>query len=212
MATCCNQCFDITCPHGGTPGTPCMNFAFTNASAHRNPDGSYTPAMRNTLPLEVRHLDGQHIDRLSGYVVATTAPVVASAAENTLIAGLAADTVVLSDVGAIIGLVERFPAQAPDAKRNLNRLLSTANGAQTQQIGIAYNEIARAVTVAAGKPALSATTTAQFKLVNYPMATLFQNIVRNVEKGEDNIEDKTEMFDPSTGKKYIPFAKAPKVT
>ena len=33
-----------------------------------------------------------------------------------------------------------------------------------------------------------------------------------MEKGEDHMEDKTEMFDPSTGKKCIPFAKATKVT
>ena len=212
MTTCCVQCFEITCPHGVTPATPCINFAFTNANAHRNPDGSYPAAMRNTLPFEVRQLDEHHIDRLSGHTVVTAAPIVASAAENTLIAGLAADTVVLSDVGTIIGLVERLPAQAPDAKRNLNRLLSTANGAQTAQIGIAYTEIARAVTAAASTPALTATTTTEYKVVNYPLATLFQNIIRNVEKGEDNMEDKTEMFDPSTGKKYIPFAKAPKVS
>jgi len=164
------------------------------------------------MPFEARQLDGQHIDRLFGYTVVAAAPIVATAADNTLIAGLTADTVVLGDVGTIIGLVERFPVQAVAARRNLNRLLSTANGAQTAQIGIAYVEIARTVVNAASTPALPATTTAQYKVVNYPLATLFQTIVRNVEKGEDHLEDKNELFDPSTGKKYIPFAKAPKVT
>lgn len=208
----CIQCWETFCPHGANLATPCIHFAFTDANAQRNPDGTYPAAMRNSMPIEVRQLDGPHIDRLTGYTAVAAAAVVATAAETTLTTGLVNDTVVLGEVGAIIGLVERFPAQAAAARRNLNRLLSTANGAQSNQIGIAYNEIARIVDKAASGPALPVTTTAQFKVVNYPKATLFQTIVKNVEKGEDHMEDKTEMFDPSTGKKYIPFAKATKVT
>ena len=212
MTTPCDQCFDITCPRGANAASTCVAFGFHDPAANRNPDGSYTAAMKASMPFEARQLDGPHIDRITGHTVAAAAPIVATAAATAIIAALAADTVVLSDVGKLIGLVEKFPMQAAAAKSNLNRLLSTANGAQTAQIGIAYIEIARAVANAASTPVLSATTTAQYKLVNYPLATLFQTIVKNVEKGEDHLEDKNELFDPSTGKKYIPFAKATKVT
>ena len=161
MTTPCDQCFEITCPHGANAASTCVAFGFHNPTANRNPDGTYSAAMKASMPLETRQLDGLHIDRITGHTVVAAAAIVATAADTALIAGLAADTVVLSDVGKLIGLVEKFPMQAAAAKSNLNRLLSTANGAQTAQIGIAYIEIARAVANAASTPVLSATTTAQ---------------------------------------------------
>ena len=138
MTTPCDQCFDITCPRGANAASMCVAFGFHDPAANRNPDGSYTAAMKASMPFEARQLDGPHIDRITGHTVAAAAPIVATAADTALIAALAADTVVLGDVGKLIGLVEKFPVQAVAARSNLNRLLSTANGAQTQQAGIAY--------------------------------------------------------------------------
>lgn len=41
---------------------------------------------------------------------------------------------------------------------------------------------------------------------------MFQHIVKNVTKGTEVVEDAREMFDATSGKKYIPFASATKAT
>ena len=51
-----------------------------------------------------------------------------------------------------------------------------------------------------------------FQQTNYPLATLFQLVVKTVEKGVDASNVSQEFLDTVTGKKYVPFAKATKIT
>ena len=50
-----------------------------------------------------------------------------------------------------------------------------------------------------------------YKQATYPQAMLFQTIVKAHVRGTEVLEDTKEMFDPSTGKTYVPFASAIKV-
>ena len=214
--TICGQCYESSpvCEHGDTPGTACAKFAFTNAPAQRLANGTYPVGMMNSMPIEARSLDGPHLDRLTGFTAAPDAVNAPTAAETALVVLLDANTATATDIGNMIGLCRRFPAQLAKSRENLARLLGAgATQAIVAAIGLALNELREDAKAGAVLPtAVLASTTAEFQVHNYPKATLFQTIVKSVEKGADLREDATELLDPTTGKKYVPFAKATKVT
>ena len=210
----CNQCYEQPpiCLHGANPATKCQAFAFTDALACRQSNGTYTATCRNSMPVETRQLDGPHIDRLVGHSPAAPAVAVLTAAETTLVANMAADTTAVGAMGDMINLLDRFPQHHEEVKRTMNRLLTSCNAAQTNHANIVYNEIARAKDALEKQTVVTATTPAAYKVINYPKATMFQSIVKNVEKGDVTQESANELLDPSTGKKYIPFEKSTKVS
>ena len=215
VMTICGQCYESShvCEHGDTPATPCAKFAFMNATAQRLANGTYPASMMNSMPTEVRGLDGPHLDRLTGFTAAPAAVNAATAAETALVILLDADTATVADIGNMIGLCRRFPAHLGKSRENLARLLVGATQAIAAAIWITLTELREDSKAGAVQPtAVLATTTAEFKVANYPLATLFQTIIKSVEKGADLREDASELLDPSTGKKYIPFAKSTKTT
>ena len=56
-----------------------------------------------------------------------------------------------------------------------------------------------------------ASTSSEYREKNYPQATIFQDIIKSVAKGIEPADDSKEMFDPVTGKTYVPFAKSIKL-
>ena len=92
--TICGQCYESSpvCEHGDTPATPCAKFAFMNATAQRLANGTYPASMMNSMPTEVRGLDGPHLDRLTGFTAAPAAIFAPTAADTALIALLLLDT------------------------------------------------------------------------------------------------------------------------
>ena len=80
-----------------------------------------------------------------------------------------------------------------------------------KKVEFCCSEIRRATLEAAKDDDMKATTAAGYKQAVYPRATLFQTACKAVVKGTEVIEDAREMFDPATGKKYVPFDKATKV-
>ena len=207
----CNWCWEVDpiCTHGTNPANPCVAKAFTNMLNLRQANAVYPATVRNTLPSEVRQLDGIHLDRIINFTPAAPAVLVQSAAEAALIVHLGANTLPYADVGDVIELCSRFPGNVLEARRNMARLLGAANQAQTAQIGVALSEI-RAMASAAPNPV--AATAAEYKVQNYPKATLFQVIIKQVEKGEEYQEAAAEFLDPATGKKYVPFPKTVKAS
>ena len=207
----CGCCWerDPICTHGTNPANPCVAFAFTNILTLRQANAVYPATLRNTLPPEVRQLDGVHLDRIIQFTPAAGAPLVQTVEEQALIAHLTANTLPYAEVGETIELCTRFPGNIVDVRRNMGRLLGAANQAQTAQIGVTLAEI-RAISTSA--PVATLTTTAEYKVQNYPKATLLQVIIKSVEKGEEFQEVTAEVLDPVTGKKYLPFPKAVKAS
>lgn len=169
----------------------------------------YQPSVRNSLPPEVRQLNGNHFDRITNFTPAAAAVLVQTAGETALIVHLTTHTLPYVDVGDVIELCSRFPGNVADARRNIARLLGSDNQAQTAQIGVALLEIRAMSTVA---PTAALTTTSEYKVQNYPKATLLQVIIKHVEKGEEFQEVTAKMLDPVTRKKYLPFPKTVKAS
>ena len=137
--TICGQCYESSpvCEHGDTPGTACAKFAFTNAPAQRLANGTYPVAMMNSMPTETRSLDGPHLDRLTGFTAAPDAVNAPTAAETALVVLLDANTATATDIGNMIGLCRRFPAQLAKSRENLARLLGAgATQAVVAAIGL----------------------------------------------------------------------------
>jgi len=197
--------------HGQNPATRCAALTFTDALNQRLANGNYTNAMRCSLPVEASQLDGTHLDHLIGYTPAVAAVLTLSGAEDLLVTAMADDSAGVGSFGSMANLAVRFPQHIDEIRRTVNRLLTVCTAPQSAQAGIVLGELSRleGVTSTASK---IITTPAEFKIVNYPQATLFQTIIKNVEKGDSAVDDSRELFDPSTGKKYIPFSKSTKAS
>ena len=211
----CPQCYQITpiCNHGDDPNQVCTGFT-PDANASRLTDGSYAAAFTNTLPSEIRSTDGVHLDNLSGYTAATPALDALTAEETDMSADL--NLITMTTMGTALALAGKRPAMLTDVRRHIMALLNgTPSAAQSQLINTSLsqlNDLHRDHNrSAAGAGSVASTTI--FKATNYPLATLFQNVVKGVERGFEVTPDAaTEMLDTQTGKKYIPFEKSTKVT
>jgi hypothetical protein len=169
------------------------------------------------MPNETRDLTGDHIDGLSGRAPPGATPTPeALTADEALVDG---DLDQLVDVNAHVGtgLATKRPARRRAILARLDALASAANGVALSRLTFASNRITameqhdqRDTALGGGR----ATTAAAFKQVNYPRATLLQYCIKAVAKGLPGVADAAEakeFFDPSTGKKYVPFENSIKV-
>jgi hypothetical protein len=210
----CPSCYqdDPICPKGNDPTKTCSGFT-PSAQTCRLTDGNYSVSFRSTLPTEIRSSDGVHLDHLTSYGGNNAGAVTLSADEDGISNDLT--TIALANIGDVLTLAEKRPAMVADLRQGVSRLLNASpNAAQSNIISSALTQLnslesKRSKDIYAG----SIASTTVYKVSNYPMATLFQNIVKSVEKGNDaTSEIQHEMLDVSTGKKVIPFEKSTKVT
>ena len=208
MANVCTQCFMATCPHAANNAVACS--AFTPApSGARLANGNYAATFRNTLPWEVRNLDGAHIDNLVGGVQVVNPVVNLTAVEQGIFDDL--NTITAANLGTVRSMAEKRPAKRVEIIDQLNTLLNGPPAAATVTNVNSAIESIRALNVADNAGG-GVTSTTEYRQVNFPLATLFQSIVKAVERGTEVIADQREMLDTATGKKYIPFEKATKAT
>jgi hypothetical protein len=208
---CCYQ-DDPICPKGNDPSKECTGFT-PSAQSCRQVDGNYSVSFRSTLPSEIRSADGVHLDHLTSYASGVGGTNVLSTEESNISNDLT--TIALGNIGDVLTLAEKRPALMPQLRQGVSRLLNAGpNAAQSNIISSALTQLNSLETsglkdIHAG----SIASTTVFKVSNYPMATLLQNIVKAVEKGNDaTAEVQHEMLDVATGKKVIPFEKSTKVT
>ena len=214
----CDKCWEdkaSLCQRVGDPTLLCSK-KIVNITLHRAANGAYDNLLRNALPMEARNLDGLHLDGITGLGTPVAPPaVVTTAAHVLLIADLVANTATFAQGGYMIGLLMIHPDQYANAMTNVSRLLGTGpTAAQSTLMHMVLNavETSRVRMTTATVTPLAATTTVAYKQKAYPRAYLLQAMVKNVEKGEVVQEDVHEMLDATTGKKYIPFEKATKVS
>ena len=208
MSTVCPQCYMPDCPRAASTGATCCAFT-PNPSAERLTNGDYPSSFRNTLPIEVRNVDGVHIDNVYNY--ASVAPALATL--TTEEQGIANDlnTVALANLGHALVLADKRPALRSNILQKTRLLLNGGpTGPQTTVIQATIEGLEK-LEMNSGK-ALAITSTSEYKQVNYPLSQLLQTIVKGVEKGTDVIPDQREMLDVETGKKYIPFDKSTKAS
>jgi hypothetical protein len=160
----------------------------------------------------VRGLEGGHIDALIGFTTAGDG--VLSAEQVAFRTKLTTDAMVIGDLSEACDFMDSFPKDHALVKKNLNRLLGTLNANQSGHANAVFIQVEQARVrfekgaLASGTP----TTSKAFKEQMYPKATFLQDIVRGVENGVEYSENKRAMFDPSSGKSYVPFESATKVT
>lgn len=214
----CDQCWDdkpTMCQRVGDATLTCSK-KIINITLHRAANGAYDALLRNALPMEARNLDGLHLDGITGLGVPVAAPaVVTTPAHVQLIADLTGDTATFAQGGDMVGLLLHHPIQYNSVMDNVARLLGTGpTAAQSTLMNLVLHavETARVRMSMPVATTTAATTTIAYKQKTYPRAYLFQTMAKNVEKGEVIQEDVHEMLDATTGKKYIPFEKATKLS
>lgn len=208
--SCCPYCYETSplCPRAGDPTATCCNFT-PLALDVRTGEGSYGPEFRNTLHPVARNADAGHIDQLVGYSVASAGPEALNAEEQTVVD----DWSNLNDgnLDVAVRVVEKRLSLLKKARARLDVLASSATGPKIQAITYyqgRLNQIDEEARRDREKPKV--TTPEAFSQQEYPMATLMQRVIKGVVKDADVQEDTREMFDPSSGKKFVPFAKATK--
>ena len=117
----------------------------------------------------------------------------------------------LQIIGTSRSVADKRPAKRGEISDQLNTLLNGPPAAATVTNVNSAIEAIRALD-ASDNAGGGVTSTTEFKQVNFPLATLFQSIVKAVERGTEVIPDQNEMLDPASGKKYIPFPKATKAS
>jgi hypothetical protein len=208
---CCYQ-DDPICPKGNDSTKDCTGFT-PSAQNCRLADGNYNVSFRSTLPSETRSADGVHLDHLTNYASIGGGTDTLNANETTIKDDLT--TVALNNLGDVLTLAEKRPGLVPQLRQSVSRLFNTGpNAGQSSIISSALTQL-NSLEAKSFKDihAGSIASTTVYKVTNYPLATLFQNIVKSVERGNDVTTDaQQEMLDVATGKKLIPFEKATKVS
>ena len=213
----CNQCYESPpiCMNG-TPGvTACQMFRGLPA-VHRNGAGTYGAGWRSGLPEEMKDLDDAHIDYLAGHVTASAAIVVMSVANTEFREKLVQATMQKTELGDAGNYLTDHPEDFSLVKRNVNRLFGEYSAIQVSVAVSILNQVEQAslrvqlLSTATTRP--QAATTAEFKQRAEPLAALFQQLIKRIEKGDVPADDSATIFDPFSGKTLIPFAKSTKVT
>ena len=209
----CDQCYQCSpvCEHGANAAVACKFFC-PDAAAHRTPNGDYDQNFRTTLSLETSNTDGMHLDNLINFSQASATPEVLTTEEQNIVDDLT--TITLANIGVAVSVAEKRPGKVKEIRQKIRQLNSgTPTAAQIQLVSANLIELAHVEAQATKDTKDGAvTTTTAYQQLNYPLATLFQNIVKSVQKGSDTGQAAHEMLDPQTGKKYVPFEKATKVT
>ena len=199
------------CLHGQTAATPCAMFT-SAAAANRLPNGSYNPSFTNTLPIEVRAVDSSFLDVLTNYAVATPGAFAAGSPELAMETNPAG--VVLATLGVAVTVARVRPALVDQLYDAVTLLLNAGGTAsEVARVTGAMTQLAAMQSQNAAKLTQAvAPTAARHLQQNYPLATLFQTCVKGVEKGLDLKPESGEMFDTTSGKRYVPFPGATKTT
>ena len=205
----CDQCFECRpiCFHGHDPNLDCGQFT-RNVLGSRGANGVHSAVVRNTLPKEARLVADSFIDSLTNYKSA--APAALPVAEAAVAADLT--TIGVANLGTAVKLARARTGMADDIHDNVSNLLNgTPSAGEITRINAALGQINHVQIVAetaASKP--TDKSPSQHLESTYPMATLFQFVVKATEQGVDLRPDTTELYDSALGKRYVPFAKTTK--
>ena len=205
----CDQCFECRpiCFHGHDATVNCGQFT-RNVLGSRGANGVHSSAVRNTLPKEARLVADSFIDSLTNYKSA--APAALQVAEAAVAADLT--TIGVANLGTAVKLARARPGMADDIHDNISNLLNgTPSAGEITRVNAALGQINHVQIVAetaASKP--TDKSPSQHLESTYPMATLFQFVVKATEQGVDVRPDTTELYDSALGRRYVPFAKTTK--
>ena len=213
--SCCDQCYECDtslCPRAGDRTQNCCLFLPSGLLTARTADGDYEATVRNVLPEQVRSLDGPHIDALVGYTAGAAVTTGGLTREEAAIAADPATVLEMDNAHMAVDIAGKKPAHKNALISALNALQAGEKGAANKQMlnnfVMQIREEARDTAEVVKKKPL---TGLEYKQGQYPRATLFATITKSVVRGTEVVEDAREMFDPTTGKKYVPFDKQTKV-
>ena len=212
MASHCEQCYESDpsiCPRANDCTKTCCFFAPAAFSTARTADGVYEASLRNCLPEPVRSLEAGHIDSIVGHTPTAPGAVGLTPEETAVIADYT--TLDINNIHLGASIARKRPGQREAVEDRLNLLLSTTTQGNIPRVTAFLEQIREKAKETREITGKKATTGTEYKQGTYPRATLFSGIVRSVTKGMEVTEDAREMFDPSTGKKYVPFEKQTKV-
>ena len=203
----CGQCYGMPpeCVHGQVAATACSRFTPAAAGA-RNAQGQYSVVFNQSLPSEVRSSSGAFIDSLTNYQLAAPAAYAAGTPEAAIHGG--AGGVTLITLSAAISVCRDYPALLRRIHDEVTALFNAApNQAEVARINGALAQINHVEDMDTRKlqTAASSATPTQLQEKEYPLATLFQVVVRSVEKGLNLHQKADEMLDVVSGKRYVPF-------
>jgi hypothetical protein len=127
---------------------------------------------------------------------------------------LEADGLLKTELGEVANYVENHPEDRDMVGRNVRRMLDlyTQNQHYAAKAIMVQVEQARQRLLQPAGASVPATTSAEYKQRNEPMAALLQSLIKRIEKCETPADDSASVFDPSSGKTLVPFARAMKVT
>ena len=205
----CNQCYQCRpiCEHGYDAAITCKLFT-PDVVGSRGANGVHSSTMRNTLPKEARLVADTFIDSLTNYTTA------APAALPTAEAAIAADftTIVAGNLGTAVKLARARPGLTNDIQDSVMELLNgTPTAGEVTRINAAISQINHVQSISEiAKATPTDKSASQHLEATYPMATLFQVVVKATEQGIEVRPDTTEMYDSALGKRYVPFARATK--
>ena len=208
----CDQCYEsdaTVCPRVGDTTKPCCGWAAGSFLTARTADGLYEETVRNCLPEPVRSLEATHIDRIVGYNAPGVGAVGVTTEEQEVIDDFT--KLDMSNLPLAASIARKRPALVQNVRDQLNEMLATCSGPNVPRVSAFLDQIRETGKEARELSSKKASTGVEYKQNTYPRATLFQGIVRSLVKGMEVVPDATEMFDPATGKKYVPFEKTTKV-
>jgi hypothetical protein len=214
----CINCYELPprCSHGlgGVGAAGCTGWNH-DPEEHRLANGNYGAAFRQALPYEIHTLDGLHIDALRKRGQDGAIAPVRTAEQADLTAALADNTMAFAQADVMMALMVEFPEEHVGIARNFNRLISGLTVAQTHQAALYFPQIRdakAALKEQAEKEGGGTATTLAFEQKHLPRATLLQEIIDAIVKGQRPERNELEMLSVASGKKYIPFKRSTKVT
>ena len=208
----CPQCYESDasiCPKAGDMTAVCAGFCADPISL-RSGHGEYPASFRTTLPPATRSTDSVHLDSLLGYVASPLEAPVLTAEEQAVVDDM--DTLLDNNLNLAVSIVAKRPNLRGEVEARMDVLANGATQALTARLTHIANRIDTVCKLAKDKVSdLKPGTGLAYKQTTYPQATLFQSIIKSVVRGLTMLDEGKEMFDPSTGKTYVPFEKATKV-
>ena len=208
----CPQCYesdDRICPKATDANAVCAGFCADPLNL-RSGHGEYPSSFRNTLPPATRSTDSVHLDALLGYRSSPLDAPALTADEQGVVDNMA--TLVDNNLNLAVSILTKRPHLRGQIEARLDVIANTASQAVTARLSLIASRIESVFKVEKDKAADNKPGTGTaYKQATYPQATLFQTIVKAAVRGTELPDDSKEMFDPSTGKSYVPFEKSVKV-
>ena len=210
----CPQCYEtdaVICPKAANPAAVCTGFC-SNPLGQRTGHGEYPASLRSTLPPSVSAADSGHLDSLLGHVAAPLAAVALTADEQAIVDDATMAGLIDNNLNLAVTIVQKRPNLRSTVEARLDIIANTANQVVTARLAHVATRIQAVCDdiKEKAKETKPGTGTA-YKQATYPQATLFQTIVKACVKGQELPEESKAMFDPTTGKTYVPFGGSVKV-